>query len=101
MLQQRILKEILPEIEDTVYRPQELIPLLHDELLTLVQQSGSYKGLANFERITKRRKPALILRNLDQWIKAGLAGPVFVIVNPGDQDEKERNESRNAAGIDG
>ena len=60
LLQQRILKEILPEIEDTVYRPQELIPLLHDELLTLVQQSGSYKGLANFERITKRRKPALI-----------------------------------------
>ncbi len=60
LLQQRILKEILPEIEDTVYRPQELIPLLHDELLTLVQQSGSYKGLADFEQITKRRKPALI-----------------------------------------
>ena len=37
-----------------------MIPLLHDELLTLVQQSGSYKGLADFEQITKRRKLALI-----------------------------------------
>ena len=38
LLQQRILKEILPEIKDMVDRPQELIPLLHEELLTLEQQ---------------------------------------------------------------
>ena len=60
LLQQRILKEILPQIEDTAYRLQELIPLLHDELLALVQKSGSYKGLADFELVTKRRKTALI-----------------------------------------
>ena len=58
-LQQRILKEILPQMEDTVYRPQELIPILHDDLLALVQKTGSYKGLADFELAVKRRKPAL------------------------------------------
>lgn len=59
-LQQRILKEILPLSGDTLYRPQELIPILHDELLELVQKTGSYKGLADFELVTKKQNSPLI-----------------------------------------